>query len=231
MNSSRKTGVVVGALFILSTLSGILSVYAFGDLLQSDDFLTMFSNNENRIILGTILELLCAGAFVGVAIAIYPILSKFSIRTGIGYLIGRSIEAVPFIISTVCIMAMMTLSREHIQSTSVDRVLYLALGEITGAMRHWANIFGPLIFCGVAALPFYAILWRRNLLPKFISIWGFMATFPYLAAGFLAFWGITTATSIIPVILIVPFAVNEMVLAVWLIVKGFSPAAFSEDSN
>lgn len=52
-----------------------------------------------------------------------------------------------------------------------------------------------------------------------------MKTGFYLVAGFLGFWGITTATSVLLVILIVPFAVNEMVLAVWLIVKGFNSAA------
>ena len=53
-------------------------------------------------------------------------------------------------------------------------------------------------------------------------MWGLIGTVLYLIAGFLGFWGITTASSVLPVILIVPFAVNEMVLAVWFIVKGFN---------
>lgn len=227
MNIHRKEAVIVGALFILSTLTGVLSVLAYGDLLQQADFLTAFSESQNRIILGTFLELICAAAFVGVSIFVFPVLAGFSRPVAIGYVVGRSFEAVPFIISIISTLSMITLSQEYLQSGLTDPSLYLVVGAVPRAIRHWANIYGPLLFCGIAALPFYFILWRRRLIPLVISVWGFLATFLYLAAALMSFWGITSASSSLPVILIVPFAVNEMVLAVYLIARGFKSSAFA----
>jgi hypothetical protein len=222
MISYRKTAIAVGALFILSSLTGALSVYIYGDIFRSADFLTAFFSSENRIILGTVLELICAGAFVAVSISIFPVLSIFGKRYAIGYVIGRSFEAVPFIISIISTLSLLTLSQQFIQAGSTDTNLYLVSGSILLAIRHWADIYGPLILCGIAALPFYYILWRSKLVPAFLSLWGLIGTVLYLVAGFLGFWGITSASSVLPVILIVPFAVNEMVLAVWFIAKGFN---------
>jgi hypothetical protein len=222
MISYRKTAIAVGALFILSSLTGALSVYIYGDIFRNADFLTAFFSSENRIILGTVLELICAGAFVAVSISIFPVLSIFGKRYAIGYVIGRSFEAVPFIISIISTLSLLTLSQQFIQAGSTDTNLYLVSGSILLAIRHWADIYGPLILCGIAALPFYYILWRSKLVPAFLSLWGLIGTVFYLVAGFLGFWGITSASSVLPVILIVPFAVNEMVLAVWFIAKGFN---------
>jgi hypothetical protein len=222
MISYRKTAIAVGTLFILSSLTGALSVYIYGDIFRSADFLTAFFSSGNRIILGTVLELICAGAFVGVSISIFPVLSIFGKRYAIGYVIGRSFEAVPFIISIISTLSLLTLSQQFIRAGSTDTNLYLVSGSILLAIRHWADIYGPLILCGIAALPFYYILWRSKLVPRFLSLWGLIGTVFYLVAGFLGFWGMTSASSVLPVILIVPFAVNEMVLAVWFIAKGFN---------
>lgn len=226
MSIHRKEAAIVGILFIMSSLTGVLSVMAYGDFLQQADFLTAFTENENQIILGTFLELMCAGAFVGVAIFMFPVLTRFSRPVAVGYVVGRSFEAVPFVISIISTLSMMSLSQEYLQSGLTDPSLYLAIGAVPRAIRHWANIYGPLLFCGIAALPFYYLLWRRRLIPLVISVWGFFATFLYLAAALIAFWGITSADSSLPVVLIVPFAVNEMVLAVYLIVRGFKSSAF-----
>ncbi len=136
MISYRKTAIAVGALFILSSLTGALSVYIYGDIFRSADFLTEFFSSENRIILGTVLELICAGAFVGVSISIFPVLSIFGKRYAIGYVIGRSFEAVPFIISIISTLSLLTLSQQFIQAGSTDTNLYLVSGGILLAIRH-----------------------------------------------------------------------------------------------
>ena len=83
-----------------------------------------------------------------------------------------------------------------------------------------------IIFC-LGALMFYAVLYQSRLVPRWISVWGLAAVIPYLAAECLALFALLDPLSATASLLHIPLAVQEMVLAVWLIVKGFSPAAIA----
>jgi hypothetical protein len=50
---------------------------------------------------------------------------------------------------------------------------------------------------------------------------------PYLAEGTLSMIGLLNPLSTITIVMDIPFAVQEMVLAVWLIAKGFNPSAIA----
>ncbi len=223
MNTYRKTSIYVGIFFILSTLTGVLSVFAYGDILQSTDYLTEFSANKTRIVIGTILELMCAAAFVLIAVNAYPVMKRFSGPIATGYVVGRSFEAIPFITSVICLLSLVSISQEFTAAGGNNETL-LAAGSALQAMRHWANMLGPLVFCGVAAFPFYTLLVKTRLVPGWIGWWGLVATFPYFCAGLASLFGFDT-TSAPAILMIAPFAINEMVLAVYLIIKGFNQDA------
>jgi hypothetical protein len=48
-----------------------------------------------------------------------------------------------------------------------------------------------------------------------------------VGTGLLGMFGITELPTIIQLIVVLPILVQEMVMAVWMIVKGFNPAAIS----
>ena len=79
---------------------------------------------------------------------------------------------------------------------------------------------------------FFLVLYRSKLIPRFISAWGFIAAALLLVGSVLimfdAFAGISESG--LELIFALPIAVNEMVLAVWLIVKGFNPSAIASGS-
>ena len=81
-----------------------------------------------------------------------------------------------------------------------------------------------IVFC-LGALIFNYLLYQTELVPRWLSGWGLIAIVPYLAAGLLAMFGIIHALSPIYAILNLPLALQEIVLAVWLIVRGFNSSA------
>jgi len=64
------------------------------------------------------------------------------------------------------------------------------------------------------------LLYRSRLVPRWLSGWGILAIVLKLVACLLAHFGHHPVTSYVPLVL--PIAVQEIVLAVWLIAKGFS---------
>lgn len=82
---------------------------------------------------------------------------------------------------------------------------------------------------GLGALMFYYLFYQSKLIPRFLSVWGLIGATLLLAAGLLGMFGLSPFSTIL-IFLNLPIAVNEMVLAVWLIVKGFNPSAIASGS-
>jgi hypothetical protein len=75
----------------------------------------------------------------------------------------------------------------------------------------------------------YSVLYKSKLIPRFISAWGFIAAAFLLTGSVLIMVDMFTGISGVglELIFVTPIAVNEMVLAGWLIVKGFNPSAIA----
>ncbi len=115
MKSDRKTAMVVGVLFIIATVAGVLSVALLGPILNDPDYLSNLSANEYQVIMGALIDLIGAGAFVALAVVIFPVLKRYSERIGIGYIVARGLEAVPFIIANISLLALLTVSQEYVK--------------------------------------------------------------------------------------------------------------------
>lgn len=76
MNSNRKPAIIVGVLYIVATVAGVLTVVPLGSLLEGPDILANVAANENQLIMVAFLELIMAVAVAGVAFMIYPILKQ-----------------------------------------------------------------------------------------------------------------------------------------------------------
>lgn len=224
LSSSKKTAVIVGVLFIISTAAGVLNLGFLVPLLNDPGYLVNIAANENQWIAGVILDLICAGAFVGIAVVIFPILRKHSGTVAIGYVVARGFEAVPFVIGAISLLALLTVSQEYVQAGTPDVRYYLPLGSSLLAAYDWTQLLGPRILAALAALPFYYLLYRTRLVPRFISVWGLVGAPLYLASGVLGLFGLSSLSTA-SILLFLPHALNEMVLAVWFIVKGFNPSA------
>ena len=76
-----------------------------------------------------------------------------------------------------------------------------------------------LVFC-LGAVMFY----RSRVVPRWIALWGFLAIPFYVAADVLAVYAVIGVNSTAQNLLFVPLCVQEMVLAAWMIARGFRPA-------
>ena len=223
MNTYRKTAIIVGVLFIVATVAGILSG-VFGPNLNAQNYLADLASNESKVITGALLEFLMAIAVVGIAIAIFPVLKKLNERFALGYVVARAVEGVLFIIGAISLLTLLTLSQEL--ATTTDASLFQTLGNLLSAVREWGGgVYSAIVF-SLGSLTFYYLLHKSKLIPQWLSGWGLVGATLYLLSGFFPLFG-HDSRSTIYLILEAPLGLNEMVLAVWLIVKGFNPSAIA----
>jgi hypothetical protein len=83
----------------------------------------------------------------------------------------------------------------------------------------------PVLAFYTGATLYYLIFYRSQLIPRWLSAWGLAGTALGLTAGLQVFFQSIAVLSGPQVVLNLPIGVQEMILAVWLIVKGFSPKA------
>src|SRR2546428_8022618 len=85
MNPNRRTAVLVGALFLISTATFIFSNALITPLLGSHNFLDAVADHSQLMIAATLIGLIEGTATVGIALALYPILKRQHPALALGY--------------------------------------------------------------------------------------------------------------------------------------------------
>lgn len=220
MNSSRKTAIIVGALFITATLMSSLYYVLLDPILNAPDYLISVSENASRVIIGVLLYLVDCVAVVVIPIMLFPILKQHNEALALGYVGSRIIESIILIVGHVSLLSLLTLSQEYIQTSPQDASCFQAQGALLLSVIDWTHLLGVEIVFALTPLILNYILYRSKLVPRFISVWGLIGGVLLLTSGLLNMFGRSLSSPIL-ISVTLPIAVQEMVFAIWLIVKGF----------
>ena len=216
MGAYKSTARAIGILFIIASAAAIIG----GTMAlpaTEPDFLSEAAGSETRVVIGLILELVLALAVFGMAALFFPILKKQHEGMALGYVATRTLEGVLIAAGTVSAALMLALSKGFGPDGTVEGVEPLA--EVLFAAREWTYWLGPMAVFSVSALILNWLLYRSRVVPTWISIWGFIGGVLLLTSAVLEMFG--QALGWWQAVFTIPIGVNEMVLAVWLIIKGF----------
>ncbi len=227
MNTNRTIARTVGILFIVATV-----LYAPGNALSkpiigAPDYLISLSANASTVVVGALLEMIAAFACAGIAIGLYPVLRRHNEALSLGAVGFRLIEAVFYIVAAVGLLSLLTLSQEYVQAGGASAAAsFQTAGTLLLAVRKWAGESSMIAFA-LGALSYYYVFYQSGLIPRWLSGWGALGAALTLSAALLTIFGQITPMSTVFVVLNLPIGLQEMVLAVWLIVKGFSSSAIA----
>lgn len=230
MVSYRKNAIIVGILFIIATAFLFIGKSFYDPVLSSPDYLARAYPERITVIFGILLEFACVIAIPLIPVFMFPVLKRSSETLALGYVVFRLFEAVLFITQEIKELSLIDVSRGYLNSSGADAAYYQNLGSSIQAENLWIFSIYVLIFA-IGALLFYSALYKSKLVPRFISGWGFIAAVLILIGTLLQMFEVDFISSevIFQLVFAFPIAVNEMVLALWLIVKGFNPAAIATE--
>ena len=180
--------------------------------------------SETRLVLGALFVLTMGLALAMVPVIMFPILRKQSEALALGYVVFRGgLEAVSYLAIATGWLLLVPLSQIYAQAGAWDASNAQALGTLLLEAKEIGSVLA-IVFC-LGALIFNYLLYQTELVPRWLSGWGLIAIVPYLAAGLFSMFGIIDALSPIYATLNLPLGLQEMILAVWLIVRGFNSSA------
>ena len=223
MDSSRKNAVIVGVLFIIGTAAGVLSVLVYGSVLNQPDYLIRVSTNPNQIIIGALCVVVMGFALAMVPVLMYPISKKYNQFLALGYVVFRgALETATYAAMVVSRLMLILLSLEFVKAGAPQSSYFQTLGALLLGAHDSINMILVMVF-GIGALMLYALFYQSRLIPRWLSIWGLVAIILHLAWGMLAIFQVINPSLLNTAdVLNIPIFLQEMVMAVWLIVKGFN---------
>ncbi len=220
MNVNRKTSISTGALFLVATIAQ-LAAAALDPSLTATESLVAVANHPNRLAAAALCYLIAAGTCVGIALALYPLLKKVNATMALGSVLFRAIEAVFYTTAVVSLLSILPVGQQSAATPVNSRAPLQALPDTILSLRDHSTLAGVFAFT-VGALMYYSLFYRSRLVPRWLSGWGVAGVLLMMIACLSALFTHSPVTGY--TLLILPIAVQEIVLAVWLLVKGFDPS-------
>jgi len=227
MNTYRKTAIIVGVLFLLG-FAGVFGPVIVKPILDDPSYLIKIFENKNQVMVGALFQLIMAFACAGIAIGLYPILKKHNESLALGAVGFRIIENVFQIVAALGLLSLLTLSQESAKADALAASAFQTVGALLLAVRFWAGLVLAHFGFGLGALMYYYVFYQSKLIPRWLSGWGLIAITLHLVGVFLTMFTQIDPFSTTPTLLLsMPIGLQELTLAVWLIVKGFNPSAIA----
>ncbi len=230
MNTNRKAAIIAGVLLIIADVFGIPGKIISQPLLDAPDYLIKIFANTNQIYIAALLVLIMAAACAGISVAMYPVLKKFNSGLALGSVGFRIIEAVFEFAGAICLLLLLTLSQEFVKAGAPDLSYFQALGGLLLASREYIANVVMLMTWGIGALIYCYIFYQSKLVPRWLSGWGLVVYPLLISASILTMFHLIIVEGTIWSVLVLPAALQEIVLALWLIVKGFNPTVIASES-
>ena len=230
MNTYRLNAAMAGALYFLGTVFGVLSVITGGELLTSmtsgqpmvnSDVLNLAHANASQLTTGAFFIVLMGISLVAMTVFLYPVIRRDSRELALGMLLFRgALEGTAYILSTLAILALVVLGSEYAalgsgseEFQSLGRALYQFIDRIS-------PITALVFLIGSTCL--YVSFFRTRLIPRWLSIWGLIGVVPYFVYAILHFFHLDDGFGLYLQMVLAP---QELVMGLWLVIKGFNPSA------
>jgi hypothetical protein len=232
MNTYRKNAVMVGVLYILGTVFGVLGAVIGGEVLTSIisskplagvDILGLVATNSSRLTGGAFFTLMMGISLAAMTVFLYPIIRKDSKELAMGMVLFRgALEGTWYFISTLGILTLVALGNEYI-ATGANSAALQSMGNVLYQFQDRLAAVGTILFL-IGATCLYLSFYRTRLIPRWLTVWGLIGVVSSMASVLLHLFHIDTGYEFYMEMVLAP---QEMVMAVWLIVKGFNPSAIA----
>lgn len=222
--SSEKShianGRLTGFLFLLTFLSSIPPVFLFYYNAINDRAFILVSEASNGVSWGAVLELILIFSNIATSLTLYPVLKNRFPVASLGYVACRLVECGFIAVGIVALLALDTL---RVGVKGGDPETLMVVGQALVAIHDWTFRLGPGVVVGVGnGLTLGLMMWNTRLVPRQVSILGIVGGPILTFAGILVIFGQIQSGGSIQALCTIPEFLWELILGVWLILRGFS---------
>jgi hypothetical protein len=219
MDSARRAGRVIGILLLVQGVIGstVNFVLLSPGITGPTNFLTNAAPNSTRLSIAALLLLVAGAISLAISVTAWPVFRRGSERLALAYF-GLGIAGIALAaVESAAIMSMLTLSNQYVEATPADARLFEVVGSVVRYGRYWAHYTHLLIGC-FAVFLFYTALFRFALVPRLLAGVGLLTVLVQIFGLTMPFFG-----ERVNFYLLAPMGIVYLILALWLVIKGFIP--------
>jgi hypothetical protein len=205
-----------GVLLIAATAASLAATACYGSSLKGSGFVTAIAAHQGRMLAGALFALIAAFASAAIAVSLYPVLRRHAPAMTLGSVGFRLIEGMFYALSAVSVLVLVTL----VGSDATEAGIHVP-ADLVRALHDSASLAAILAFY-IGGTLYYLVFYRSRLIPRWLSAWGLVGTTLGAAAALLVLFQTLDLLSGVHTLLNVPIGLQEMVLAFWLLRRGFS---------
>jgi len=221
----------IGWLFVVATVAGVSSVVVMSSTLGADDLLSAVHSDQGSLIVGEMLIFVMLAAMAGTAVLLFPVLRNHSEALALGYVLARTLEVVVLSVGMIAGLLLVPLSWDYATAGGADGASAAVLAESLEDASDWTGYLGAQMIFSMSALVLNWVFLRSGLIPRWLSVWGLVGVPLMFASGLLVMFESLNANASMLNLLVVPLAVQEMAMAIWLIVKGFCDVTIPDPAS
>lgn len=223
MISQNIAGKLFGIFFILTFFSYGIGSGLIESLINTPDFLTTVYANKIQLTIGAILMAVFHTVFnIGLPIVLFPILKPYNRYLTFGYFSAAISATLILVVGAIFLLLLIPLSDEFVKAGVENAAYFQTLGLILKNGNFFAYQIGMAIW-GLGGLMFCSLLYKSNLVPRLLTLWGIVGYLIFISGTLLELFGHR-----IGVQLSIPGGLFEISLSLWLIFKGFRPSIVSD---
>jgi len=233
MKTYRMNATMAGALYILGTVFGVVGGVIGGEVLVSlisgtplagVDMLSPLAAHSSQITGGAFFTLMMGISLMAMTIFLYPIFRKDSEELALGMVLFRgALEGTSYFISTLGFLILIALGNEYVAAGANSAALQ-SMGTVLYQFLDLKDPLGTIVFL-IGATCLYLSFYRTRLIPRWLTVWGLIGVVLNLAGALLHFFHVNIGLG---PSLVIPLAIQELVMGGWLIIKGFNREAIKK---
>lgn len=217
MNTVNKTSRILGVAFLLQFITSFANGVFLKPMwfVEGDMGATMLKIAQNAWLMRTalFLDMLTTLGVTFLGVVLYLILRKQNETMALTAMLFYVLEGVLHAAGKLDTFSLLRLSQEYAATGQPAQLLFL--GQVAyDAMSFVSSTLMMLAFC-LGAILFYYLLDKSRIVPRWLSLWGLITVFPCLIGTLFALFGYK-----FPFALYLPYVPFELVIGVWILVKG-----------
>lgn len=229
----RTIALVTGVLFVITYVTSIPPVLFLYVPLLSDPRYIVGAGAAGGVLWGVFLELLLIVANIGTAVVLFPLLKRVNEIFALGFVTARVMESVFIAVGILSLLTVVTLRQDVAGAAGTDAAALVTVGRSLVTLHGWTFLLGPGFVVGIGnGLLLGYLMYRSALVPRGMAVLGIIAGSVLLARFVGILFGVVEPGSVLGSIMVVPEFIWELLLGIWLIVKGFTPSPIaSQDAQ
>ena len=213
--SLRKTALIAGLLYLLTFVS-IPTLALYGSV--HDPNYILGPGPDAPVLVGGVLEVIVALAGIGTAVVLFPVLKRQNEGVALGLVGSRVLEAAGILAGVACLLTIVSLREAGAGNGA------LVTGQALAALYDRINLLSQSLMPVVNDLLLGYLLYKSRLVPRVLPVLAFIGAPLLLVSDAAVLFGVVERVSALPAIAVLPVALFEFSLGVYLTVKGFRPS-------